>query len=487
VVLPRAAWGDRFLDASDREGLPGTDVLVPIVGKRQEPIRGYSTVLRFDKDVFEVGSPPFDTAGTVSSGARMIVAGATDSTVRLGVVYSFTCPPEIPAGEADLIRVRLHVLDEAPPGLTYVGLQDIPPALNRMTACDGASLTPGLFGGVVRISNDAFIRGDVNGNGRVSVADPILNLSYQIQGGVLPCEDAADVDDDGEVNISDPIYSLFNIFDLGPRTPSPFPECGADPTLDLVRCQCHPACMVCGPTLDVAGGDSSTASVVLALAPERRIDEKTVAIPVYLSNETPLWGFEYTVEYPADEYSFLAVGGNVFEYCSGKDDPAAGRVRVGNVIRFDLAEALAPGIHGVGEVRFSARTPSGEKLPRLVEGFFAAEGGAEGTIEIGAITDVASAADSLPNTIRAMATPNPLNPSTTIRYAVPRSGPVTVEIFSAEGRVVRTLVAESQERGFHEAVWSGENNSGSRAGSGVYFYRIRASGLQETKKLVLLR
>jgi hypothetical protein len=58
-----------------------------------------------------------------------------------------------------------------------------------------------------------FERGDVSGNGELSLTDPILILKYLFQGGDAPtCLDSADVDDDGEVGVSDSIYLLGFLF-----------------------------------------------------------------------------------------------------------------------------------------------------------------------------------------------------------------------------------------------------------------------------------
>jgi hypothetical protein len=78
--------------------------------------------------------------------------------------------------------------------------------------------------------------------------------------------------------------------------------------------------------------------------------------------------------------------------------------------------------------------------------------------------------------------PNPFNPATTIEYQLPRSADVTLEIFDILGRKVQTLVEGQREPGPHRVVWdAGEYPSG------IYFYRLRAGDLIETKKMVLLK
>ncbi|MCK4510975.1 hypothetical protein KAW64_04505, partial [bacterium] len=66
------------------------------------------------------------------------------------------------------------------------------------------------------------------------------------------------------------------------------------------------------------------------------------------------------------------------------------------------------------------------------------------------------------------ARPNPFNPSATIEYSIAAPGRVTIRVFDAAGRVVRTLVDREVEAGEHGAVWDGTTDTGQRAASGVY-------------------
>ena len=83
--------------------------------------------------------------------------------------------------------------------------------------------------------------------------------------------------------------------------------------------------------------------------------------------------------------------------------------------------------------------------------------------------------------------PNPFNPQTTIRYAVPADGDVRLEIFDTAGRRVCTLVDGWVRAGVHQAVWDGRDEDGDAAASGVYLYRLRADGTEQARKMVLTR
>ena len=83
--------------------------------------------------------------------------------------------------------------------------------------------------------------------------------------------------------------------------------------------------------------------------------------------------------------------------------------------------------------------------------------------------------------------PNPFNPSTSIRYAIPIRGRVRLRVFDLIGREVTSLVDELQAPGSYLVNWHGTDNLGVPLPSGVYFYRLESVGSQLTKKMILLK
>ncbi len=84
--------------------------------------------------------------------------------------------------------------------------------------------------------------------------------------------------------------------------------------------------------------------------------------------------------------------------------------------------------------------------------------------------------------------PNPFNPKTTLRFALPRAAAVELAIFDVSGRRVARLVAgDTLPAGQHAIDWEGRDESGRALPSGVYFARFAAAGFTEERKLVLLR
>jgi len=84
--------------------------------------------------------------------------------------------------------------------------------------------------------------------------------------------------------------------------------------------------------------------------------------------------------------------------------------------------------------------------------------------------------------------PNPFNPSTTIRYGLPKAERVTLKIYNLLGEEVVTLVNdEPKAAGYHTAIWDGRNKIGGVVASGIYIYRIRSGSFISTKKLALVK
>ncbi len=84
--------------------------------------------------------------------------------------------------------------------------------------------------------------------------------------------------------------------------------------------------------------------------------------------------------------------------------------------------------------------------------------------------------------------PNPFNPKTTLRFALPRAAAVELAIFDVNGRrVARLLKGETLPAGNHAVDWNGRDEAGRALASGVYFARFAAGGFTAEHKLVLLR
>ncbi len=83
--------------------------------------------------------------------------------------------------------------------------------------------------------------------------------------------------------------------------------------------------------------------------------------------------------------------------------------------------------------------------------------------------------------------PNPFNPVTTLAYVVPAAGRVELRIHDLRNRLVRTLVAGSEDAGTRTVVWRGDDDAGHAVASGVYLAVLTTAGGRTAAKLALIR
>lgn len=83
--------------------------------------------------------------------------------------------------------------------------------------------------------------------------------------------------------------------------------------------------------------------------------------------------------------------------------------------------------------------------------------------------------------------PNPFNPVTSIDYTIPNEARVTLSIYDASGRFVRTIVNQTLAPNRYTAVWDGLTYGGDRASSGIYFYRLVADDEELARKMIMVK
>ena len=82
--------------------------------------------------------------------------------------------------------------------------------------------------------------------------------------------------------------------------------------------------------------------------------------------------------------------------------------------------------------------------------------------------------------------PNPFNEKTTIKFCVAYRTRVRLEVFNAEGTIVRTLLDEEKDAGTYEIEFSAAGDV-CEMPEGLYLYRLQAGNFVQSKKLVLLK
>ncbi|MGH2570667.1 MAG: S8 family serine peptidase, partial [bacterium] len=83
--------------------------------------------------------------------------------------------------------------------------------------------------------------------------------------------------------------------------------------------------------------------------------------------------------------------------------------------------------------------------------------------------------------------PNPFAAATDIRYSLPERNDVDLAVFDIAGRRVRTLAAGRLDAGSYRVRWDARDEKGVRVAPGIYFYRLEGGGIEETRKMVVIR
>ncbi len=83
--------------------------------------------------------------------------------------------------------------------------------------------------------------------------------------------------------------------------------------------------------------------------------------------------------------------------------------------------------------------------------------------------------------------PNPFNPSTKFKYALPEGRNVKIIIYDINGSKVTELVNNYQGAGTYEVTWNGKNDQGLQVSSGTYIYSVQAGDFVQTKKMVMIK
>ncbi len=78
--------------------------------------------------------------------------------------------------------------------------------------------------------------------------------------------------------------------------------------------------------------------------------------------------------------------------------------------------------------------------------------------------------------------PNPFNPTTTVKFGLPKAADVNLKVYNIQGREVAVLKNKAMKAGIHSVVFNATGFA-----SGIYFFRIEADDFTATKKMLLLK
>jgi len=99
------------------------------------------------------------------------------------------------------------------------------------------------------------------------------------------------------------------------------------------------------------------------------------------------------------------------------------------------------------------------------------------------LSDIAPSETYLPGEIELIQNyPNPFNDQTIIKYNLPASAEVKLEIHDILGRRIESLMDGNQPAGYHDIIWQADDLP-----SGMYFFKLQAGDFVDTKKMLLLK
>jgi hypothetical protein len=72
-------------------------------------------------------------------------------------------------------------------------------------------------------------------------------------------------------------------------------------------------------------------------------------------------------------------------------------------------------------------------------------------------------------------------------YTIGSSGPVTIQVFTLDGNLVQVLERGNKSAGNYRVSWDGKNRGGRAVARGMYFIRIVAPGVDEIRKVMVVK
>jgi len=83
--------------------------------------------------------------------------------------------------------------------------------------------------------------------------------------------------------------------------------------------------------------------------------------------------------------------------------------------------------------------------------------------------------------------PNPFNSRTRIDFFLERNTEVSIQIYTTNGQLVKTVTHRVYAAGVHNLIWNGTDDYGNKVGSGIYLARLDTAHKTRMIKMQLLR
>jgi hypothetical protein len=298
---------------------------------------------------------------------------------------------------------------------------------------------------------DRKVGGDANGDGACDVGDAVYTMNYIFKYGPepVPFPLAADANGDTTVNVGDPVYIIAYVFQGGPEPVNGCPDQGKAVRFELPRnafANISPVAWIS----DSYDGENTVFTIT------SKMDLSAVQLDLACE----------------DGASITNLTPSLQEFSNRSD----GRAMVGLL-----------DIKGESSILFgetSILSVAGEA--HMIAALGSDENGNVFTISVKPPENNAV----LPTNYALFQNhPNPFNPITAIRVAIPagHEGAVSLKVYSVAGRLVKTIFSGMKPPGVHAFGWDGTNDTGQVVSSGIYFSHFTAGDAKLTKKMILLK
>ena len=304
---------------------------------------------------------------------------------------------------------------------------------------DFTTITPGRTDGGITVIDQLY--GDVNLNGVYDGVDVLLIIRIVVG---LPTDltlfqqfVVADANQDDVVDLSDALFVLNNLSvpKLIPASPGSAPI------------------TVTAPGVDTQAGDR-------------------IFIPIQLDTEASIHGVDISLQYDTEALTFDEMVYPEPQELMVQNMSTPGIIRLAGITRqgFSVPNGELMGVY------FIVREAGTHQIQVDQVMLLASDGS---KLAIRGITE----GTSVPGQFKLhQNTPNPFNPSTTVRYDLPKESEVRLFVYNVLGQQVELLSLGMRPAGRHEVVWDA-----SRFTSGLYLFRIEAGTFRQTIKMTLLK
>ena len=209
--------------------------------------------------------------------------------------------------------------------------------------------------------------------------------------------------------------------------------------------------------------------VVTKNVPGKHIRGKGSLMPIITDEITYYFSAFSTLSRSSDSLSFTFIN----RPGSGNNNPQFKKIYIGDtstVVRFDVSQPIFQQSWYFYRIKTVWEKTSGGRTS-LVESYM--------TDLISEIENNNTTADGF---YLKQNYPNPFNPVTNLEFGISDLGFVSLKVYDALGKVVRTLINENKPAGYYNIEFDGSDLP-----SGIYFYRLEAGEFSATNRMILLK